>query len=305
MNPYLYLHHNKLLSIFFMLSLLLTLNWVNGEFKGSDAIDVLDIAGEGGTAAVVLMWLIFILSCRPDGNVTRLIFIGSCGLLMATSQDLLDEFFTAQQPTWAFNALESVPAIIGICVLCLGLSRWADEQRVLNLQLQKQEKFFREHASLDFVTGLYNAKYLQDQLQRELSYDRPCALLVIDVDGFSEINECHGDREANGLLRHVGQVLQLGMRQNDLLCRYAGDRFIALLTNCDAATARQQADDMLVSSNTIGYRHSQSQHAIDISLCIGISGSQSIDEVDGLIYRAINALSQAKRCGNRSVQVAT
>jgi diguanylate cyclase (GGDEF)-like protein len=250
------------------------------------------------------MWLVFMLSCRPDGNVTRLIFLGSCGLLLATSQDLLDEFFTMQEPDWMFNALESVPAIIGISILCLGLSRWAEEQRVLNLQLQKQEKFYREHASIDFVTGLYNAKYLQDQLQRELSYDRPCALLVIDIDGFSTLSERFGDQEANRLLQHVGQVLQLGMRQSDLLCRYAGDRFVALLTNCDSATARKQADDMLVSSNNIGYRHSQSQNTVDISLCIGIASSYPIDEVDGMINRAINALSQAKRCGKRTVQVA-
>jgi GGDEF domain-containing protein len=120
-------------------------------------------------------------------------------------------------------------------VLTIGMYYWRHEQFRLNEHLQKRERLFRDHRAFDRITQLANADYLRRRCatnKRRPGLD--CALVLLDIDGFHLINRAHGQREGDRVLQAVGHMLLLNLRNDDLLCRYAGDRFAVLMPGVPA-----------------------------------------------------------------------
>lgn len=190
----------------------------------------LDILCEGGTAAMAGIWLLITLSSRPGGLVTRLLALGLAAVMLGSWADCLDEVFhVAKDQLWD-NWLEALLPL-GMLTLTAGMYYWRLEQFSLNEHLQKRERLFREHRAFDRVTQLAGADYLRAQIRLEHARDpgQPCALVLLDIDGFHRINREHGQREGDRVLQAVGHMLLLNLRNEDLLCRYAGDRYALLL----------------------------------------------------------------------------
>lgn len=197
-----------------------------------------DILCEGGTAAMALTWLLIMLSSRPGGVVTRLFALGLTGIMLGSWADCMDEFWRVPKTSLWDNWLEGLlPA--GMALLTAGMVYWRHEQFSLNEHLQKRERLFREHRAFDRLTQLAGADYLRSQIRAEYarSPGQACALVLLDIDGFHRINREHGQREGDRVLQAVGHMLLLNLRNDDLLCRYAGDRFALLLPATDAAQA--------------------------------------------------------------------
>ncbi len=91
----------------------------------------------------------------------------------------------------------------------------------------------KEHAMTDPMTGLANARRLQDQFEREVSRaDRAegsFQLVMMDLDGFKAVNDSFGHKVGDRLLREIGMVIQRQLREYDFLARYGGDEFVALV----------------------------------------------------------------------------
>lgn len=238
-------HRLRLLLALMAMLLLSLLVAVGGELKLWSAISWLDVAGEGAVAAMAFVWIWLVLASRPAGRVTNLLYAGGTAYFAATWLDLCDEFFAFGGGGHWVGSLESIPAPIGMVLLTLGLLGWHREQRTVNAQLKRRERFFREHRLVDYLTKLYSADYLLPLLQRELRLHQarqaPLALLVIDLDDFAGYNRRHGDAAGDRLLREVSECLLAQLRADDLLCRYAGDRFVALLPTTTAAEAEALA----------------------------------------------------------------
>jgi diguanylate cyclase (GGDEF)-like protein len=111
-----------------------------------------------------------------------------------------------------------------------------------NARLYEQ---MRERATHDPITGLANRRAFQEQLQTELRraerYQHPLALLIIDVDRFKEVNDRFGHPAGDAVLREIGARLRAELRENDLLARYAGDEFAALLPEASHDQALETA----------------------------------------------------------------
>jgi diguanylate cyclase (GGDEF)-like protein/putative nucleotidyltransferase with HDIG domain len=99
-----------------------------------------------------------------------------------------------------------------------------------------------KHDSLtDPLTGLPNTRFLFVHLTRELAraerLRQQVSLLVMDLDGFKEINDMHGHHAGDRALREVARVLRNGIRPYDICVRYAGDEFVVVLSGCGAEEA--------------------------------------------------------------------
>ncbi|MBQ1783581.1 MAG: GGDEF domain-containing protein [Gammaproteobacteria bacterium] len=238
-------HHLRVVVLFAVIVALALLVAVGGEPKFWAEVDWLDVVGEGAVAAMAFVWIWLVLASRPAGRVTNLLYAGGTAYFAATWLDLCDEFFAFEGAGQWVGSLESIPAPIGMVLLTLGLVGWHREQRTVNSQLKRRERFFREHRLVDYLTKLYSADYLLPQLQRELRLHQarqaPLALLVIDLDDFAGYNRLHGDAAGDRLLREVSECLLAQLRLDDLLCRYAGDRFVALLPTTSTAEAEALA----------------------------------------------------------------
>ena len=196
------------------------------------AWDLVDIASEGGTALLAALWCLIVLCSRPDGLVTRLLSGGLACIMLGSWADCLDEAFDIDKSALWDNALEALLPL-GMLVLTVGMYYWRHEQANLSEHMRKRERLFRSHHPFDRITQLADAAYLREQLRRESRNDGPCALVLFDIDDFHRINREHGQGEGDRALQAVAHMLLLNLRNDDLLCRYAGDRFAVLMPGLD------------------------------------------------------------------------
>src|SRR5262249_39103881 len=99
---------------------------------------------------------------------------------------------------------------------------------------------------LDDVTGLYNTRYLNYVLDREIAQsqvtEKPFAVLFLDADHFKAVNDHYGHLVGTKLLYELGNHLKKFVREKDTVFRFGGDEFVAVLSSCDLSTARAVAE---------------------------------------------------------------
>ncbi len=224
-------HHLKLIVIyFFVLSGTIGLAFFFGHLKPSSTFDYFDALGEGGMTLITFIWIGFTLLSRPRGKVTNWLFAGLLLMHVSMLLDFLDEFISYEQNNSWLTTVESLPAPVGMIIMSIALYQLYQEQITINTQLRRTEHYYRDHHLTDFITGLYSAEYMKQQLQRLLSHDGDnFSLIMVDIRQFDHFNREHGHHHGDRLLREIAQVTLMNIRDNDLACRYASDRFIILL----------------------------------------------------------------------------
>lgn len=127
-------------------------------------------------------------------------------------------------------------------------------------------KHFHERAVRDPLTGLLNRRMWESLVGREISRTersgQPFSILLLDLDGFKAVNDRYGHLRGDQLLRDIAAALRGFLRDADVPCRWGGDEFAVLLTDCDAGKLpeiadrlRQELDDTLdVSIGTAAWR---------------------------------------------------
>jgi diguanylate cyclase (GGDEF)-like protein len=163
-------------------------------------------------------------------------------------------------------------------------------------------------AITDELTGLYNRRYftlrLREELQRSERYDTPLCLVMMDLDGFKELNRSHGHLIGDEILTQVCATIRKNLRGVDVPARFGGDEIIVLLPETPMAAGfniitRLQhavAAEVFVGHNGV---------PVKLSLCAGISQFPG-DAVnpEELIRKADTALLDAKLIGSGRVLVA-
>jgi diguanylate cyclase (GGDEF)-like protein len=103
-------------------------------------------------------------------------------------------------------------------------------QAIKRLRLQNE---LREQANHDPLTGVYNRRYLQEQLQLQLErarrYNHSLGVLLIDVDQLKKVNDTHGHQAGDQTLQQIARLLVDSVRQVDIVARYGGDEFVIIL----------------------------------------------------------------------------
>jgi diguanylate cyclase (GGDEF)-like protein len=101
------------------------------------------------------------------------------------------------------------------------------------LELVRRNRELELLARSDALTGLPNRRGLEEELSREEArarrYDTPAAVALLDVRGLKSVNDHHGHAAGDALLRTVGLALRASARESDVVARYGGDEFVALL----------------------------------------------------------------------------
>lgn len=246
---------------------------VGGTPKPYIEWDWVDVASEGGTSLLGALWCMIVLSSRPDGRVTRLLAGGLACIMLGSWADCMDEFYDVADTELWDNVLETMLPL-GMLILTAGMYYWRREQATLSDHMRKRERLFRSHRPFDRITQLADAAYLREQLQLESRREDgvACTLALFDIDDFHRINREHGHAEGDRVLQAVAHMLLLNLRNEDLLCRYAGDRFAVLMPGLTVLDARDAAQHLcrMVSS----MRHHGPKGRVRISLRHGCAPAQ-------------------------------
>jgi diguanylate cyclase (GGDEF)-like protein len=154
-------------------------------------------------------------------------------------------------------------------------------------------------ASHDKLTGLYNRSGYDYAMEHE---DLPhCAMLLVDVDHFKEINDSFGHEMGDRMLVWVGQVLQGSFRGEDHVCRIGGDEFVVLMHKVKPQHARLIQDKLENINKTLT---NPEDDRPPVSISVGIAFGDERSTPEKLYERADKALYRVKENGRRGSAVA-
>ena len=155
----------------------------------------------------------------------------------------------------------------------------------------------------DGLTGLYNYRHFREVLAHQVEVSRrygwPLSLLFLDIDNFKSINDSLGHLEGDLVLKALAHFLMEHVRQADLLCRYGGEEFVALLPQTSGDQAFHLAERLRE-----GIFHTPiplSRNEIQIAVSIGVAHLTSEMSSEDLVKNADAALYQAKQTGKNRV----
>jgi diguanylate cyclase len=164
----------------------------------------------------------------------------------------------------------------------------------------------RVDARSDALTGLANRKaccdYLDAQIDRAMSEERPMSLIFLDIDHFKKFNDNYGHRMGDEVLRLVAQSLERFFHGRGFVSRWGGEEFVIVMPGHEAEEATQFAERFRQHIGTRTVRARQSGREIGkVTLSLGVAGLDREDSAQNLIDRADQALYDAKADGRDRV----
>ena len=176
---------------------------------------------------------------------------------------------------------------------------------IANLKLRNT---LRTEAIRDPLTGLFNKRYMQENLGLEIKRcernSRMLGLLLLDIDHFKRFNDEFGHEAGDLVLSEVGGFLREKVRSSDMACRYGGEEFLILLTDTTRDGVVQLADKLREGVKQLKLMHNGTKLP-DISFSLGIAFLPDHGkDVKELLDAADKALYRAKDSGRDRVEIA-
>jgi len=163
-------------------------------------------------------------------------------------------------------------------------------------------------ATRDPLTGIFNRIRLEEELDRAWltckRYDSSMGVVVIDIDNFKTINDAYGHSVGDEILRDFAHVMSQAGRSTDIIARYGGDEFVAILPRAGETNARAFAKRLLAGTRRHTFCHSS--HRLNITVSIGVATSDNPTEPSSyaaLVGQADRSLYTAKRAGRNRICV--
>lgn len=181
----------------------------------------------------------------------------------------------------------------------------AGEQLALALANLRLQETLRTQSIRDPLTGLFNRRYLEVSIERELLRAArralPLAVLMLDVDHFKRFNDSYGHEAGDALLAQFAETVRNTVRSEDIACRYGGEEFTVVLLEADAASALQRADAIRTAVADMSVAH-HGQQLAHVTVSIGVAVyPRDGRERDELLRRADAAMYAAKKAGRNRV----
>ena len=184
------------------------------------------------------------------------------------------------------------------------LADYSTEITQLTQQLEKTKK----DSMLDPITGIGNRRRFEEALKTILGslseFNDKVSVLLADVDNFKDVNDTLGHNIGDQVLRLVASDFKQNLKGGDVVARWGGDEFAAILPNTTLENAYSVADSVRKSIGSRKLKNTTSGEVVgQISLSIGVSTFRQGDNAHKLIFRADEALYEAKRQGRNRVVV--
>jgi diguanylate cyclase (GGDEF)-like protein len=161
-------------------------------------------------------------------------------------------------------------------------------------------------AVTDGLTGLYNYRHFQERYREEVNlcrrYQHPLAIMLIDLDGFKQVNDTYGHLEGDYLLVQLAETLRHTLRNTELIARYGGDEFVVLMPSTNLQGGVAAANRVLQAVRETQFLDTVGTPRFSITLSIGVAAyPNSTQNPIELLEKADESLEIAKRNGRNRV----
>jgi two-component system cell cycle response regulator len=174
-------------------------------------------------------------------------------------------------------------------------------------ELKDERAEMERLAITDFLTGIYNIRYLYHNLESEFSrasrYNYPLGCLMFDIDHFKKINDTYGHRTGDKVLREFTTVVSGLTRKSDVFARYGGEEFIMILPQTTLKGSITNAKRLAEAIKNHRFKDIRKSDSITISIGIASYPHARIKTQDDLIDRADDALLKAKSSGRNRIEI--
>ena len=196
---------------------------------------------------------------------------------------------------WAATALTGpggeVTHVVGTGIDVTDERSWEEER----VAVEEQLRYMADH---DALTGLFNRRRLEEELERHFArgrrYGMGGALLLLDLDDFKRVNDGFGHRAGDRVLTAVGVVLRHRLRETDIVARFGGDEFAVLMPVGGASEAAELADLLATAVHS-----DVTTPAGPLSASVGIALFEESATPDEILSRADDAMYTDKRAAAR------
>ncbi|MCP4404332.1 MAG: diguanylate cyclase [bacterium] len=225
--------------------------------------------------------------------------------IRGTSGEILGIFFAAFSQPEPDSSVEQSDQIRASKQL---MATRITEQYALFLTNLRLREALRREAIRDPLTGLFNRRYMEEALVREVRRAKrnttSVGIMMLDVDHFKAFNDTHGHKTGDVVLQELGKLLERMIRGGDIACRYGGEEFLVILAGTTLETTELRAEELLWQIRALSITSQNATLSITASLGIAVLPIHGSD-IQSVVSAADAALYEAKRRGRNQAVVAS
>lgn len=280
-------------------------NFVKDIFELSASLNLSDVSDCRTLLEYLVHWLAFHI-LGTDQNMARQVA----------------EIQAGASPEQAFDRGEkevsqsTEPLVVALNGLFAIVSRRNKDLRDLNLTLEarvaertkelvKTNEALKKISITDHLTELPNRRFAMGQLQLLVEEARtnalPLSCLMVDADGFKQINDTYGHDAGDAVLKSLAKELRYSVRSDDIVCRLGGDEFIIICPNTDLEGAMYLGEQTRQRIAALKIPAGQGHWTGSVSIGVACT-TQGPEDIDTLLKMTDEAVYEAKRCGRNCVR---
>ena len=174
-------------------------------------------------------------------------------------------------------------------------------------ELEEKNSYLEEIANLDGLTQIYNHRYFQESLDKEISrsirQENELGLVLTDIDNFKKFNDFYGHQAGDYVLKEVASVCGKVIREYDLIARYGGEEFVFILPDTGEADALIVAEKIRGAVEQHLFKYDGDEYRVTSSFGVAVfDGTAPPLKKTELIERADKAMYSAKKKGRNRVE---
>jgi len=182
-------------------------------------------------------------------------------------------------------------------------------QIALSLASLRLRETLRDQSIRDPLTGLFNRRFMEESLERELQRairkNHPVSVLFLDLDHFKRFNDSYGHDAGDLVLRSIADLFRKFFRIDDVCCRYGGEEFSIILPESSSEHATVRANELRAAVKKLNFRH-RDQTLGKVTLSIGVTTfPEHGSSTDELLKAADQCLYKSKSSGRDTVTAAS
>lgn len=189
------------------------------------------------------------------------------------------------------------------------LAKTAADQTALAISNIRFRETLQNQSIRDPLTKLFNRRYLEESLDRELQRARrtetPLVVVMLDIDHFKRFNDTYGHKVGDRMLCQVARYLQTSFRMDDIVCRYGGEEFVLILPSSNVDDTLRRIEHMQEDVRQIRLTAGgQEVGGLELSAGVAVFPGNGTN-ADEMLASADSALYAAKHAGRNRIVIAT